>query len=189
MSRRPQRWLARFATDRGASVFVETAIALSFLTTLTVGGVEAARYVLLAQKLERVVSTTADLASSGQSISTSDLDQLFIASQGIAQPFDLSGRGTVIVSSVSASGGTAPRVDWQRAGGGNLSVGSGIGVQGGLANLPNGFVVRDGEEVIVAEVYYAFEPFIAPDIIGPSQLYRVSFFRPRFSALTTLVSN
>jgi Flp pilus assembly protein TadG len=189
MRRILQGWLARLATDRTGSIFIETAIALSFLSTLIVGGIEAARYVLLAQKLERVVSTAADLASAGQTISTSDIDQIFAAGREIAQPFDLSANGTVIVSSVSASGGTPPRVDWQRAGAGNLSVGSAIGVAGGIANLPQGFTVRDGEEVIVAEVYYAFEPFIAPDIIGPSQLYRVSFFRPRFAPLTALVAN
>lgn len=188
MMRRFRRLASRLARERKGSIFIETAIALSFLSTLTVGGVEAARFVLLSQKLERVASTTADLAASGQSISVGQLDQLFVASQEIAKPFDLAADGTVIVSSVSASGGSGPRVDWQRSGGGTLSTGSAIGQPGGAATLPNGFQVRDGEEVIVAEVYYAFEPFLAPDIIGPTQLYRVSFFRPRLAPLTTLMN-
>ncbi len=178
--------LARFAADRGGAIFIEAAIALSFLTTLTVGGVEAARYVLLAQKIERVASTTADLASSGLTISNGDLNQLFDASQQIAKPFDLSDHGTVIVSSVSVSGANPPRIDWQRAGGGHLSVGSAIGVAGGVATLPTGFTVRDGEEVIIAEVYYSYEPFFAPDLFPAAQLYRVAFYRPRLAPLTTL---
>ncbi len=188
MIARRHGWIARLAGDRRGSMFVELALALSFLTTLTVGGVETARYVLLVQKLERVVSTTADLASSGLTISNGDLDQLFSASRQIAEPFDLSGNGTVIVSSVSVTGSNPPRIDWQRAGGGDLSVGSAIGTAGGVATLPEGFTIRDGEEVIVAEVYYAFEPFIAPDVIAPSQLYRVAFYRPRLAPLTALAN-
>ncbi len=180
--------IARFGAERRGSIFVELALALSFLTTLTVGGVETARYVLLVQKIERVVSTSADLASSGLTISSGDLDQIFAASREIAVPFDLSANGTVIVSSVSVTGNNPPRIDWQRAGGGNLSVGSAIGQPGGVATLPNGFTIRDGEEVIVAEVYYAFEPFLAPDLIAPSQLYRVAFFRPRLAPLTALAN-
>jgi Flp pilus assembly protein TadG len=182
------RLLRRFARARRGSIFIETAFALSFLATLTVGGVEAARFVLLAQKIERVASTTADLASAGQTISVGDLDQLFVASQEIAKPFDIATEGRVIVSSVSSLGGNPARVDWQRASGGNPSFGSAIGQPGGVATLPNGFQVRDGEEVIVAEVYYAFQPFIAPEVIGPSQLYRVSFFRPRLNPLTALAN-
>ena len=89
-------------------------------------------------------------------------------------------------TAVSAAGANPPKVDWQRAGGGTISVGSAVGVAGGTATLPAELTVRPGEEVIVAEVYYNFTPWLAPDVAPAAQLYHRAFFRPRQGPLTTL---
>jgi Flp pilus assembly protein TadG len=177
---------ARLRRDRSGIAFAETAIALSVLSMTTLAGVEIGRYVLLTQKLDRISATVADLAAQGESISVGDLDNLFAAAQEIIKPFALDGAGSVIVSSVSKSGANPARVDWQRSGGGGLSVGSAIGTAGGPATLPPDFTVRSGEEVIVAEVYYNFTPWIAPQVAPTTQLYHRSFFRPRQGLLTVL---
>jgi hypothetical protein len=65
-------------------------------------------------------------------------------------------------------------------------ISSQIGAVGADATLPAGFVVRDGENVIITEVYYNFSPLFAPDIIQPQNLYHRAMFRPRFGTLTTL---
>jgi Flp pilus assembly protein TadG len=178
--------LARLGRDRRGIAFAETAVALSVLSVTTLAGVEIGRYVLLTQKLDRVSAAMADLAAQGQSISVGDLENLFAAAGEILKPFSFDGAGTVIVSSISKNGANPVKVDWQRAGGGDLSVGSAIGMEGGNATLPADFVVRSGEEVIVAEVYYNFTPWLTPQLAPATQLYHRSFFRPRQGLLTTL---
>ena len=47
--------------------------------------------------------------------------------------------------------------------------------------------MRPGEEVIVAEVYYNFTPWLAPQVAPATQLYHRAFYRPRQGPLTTLL--
>jgi Flp pilus assembly protein TadG len=181
------RFLSRILRDTRGLVFAETAISLSVLSFTTLAGVEIGRYVLLTQKLDRVASSTADITAQGMTVSVADLDNIFAAATEIIKPFTLSGTGTVIISSVSATGANPPVVDWQRAGGGDVSIGSAIGVAGGNATLPADITVRPSEEVIVAEVYYNFTPWVAPQVAPATQLYHRSFYRPRQGPLTTLL--
>jgi hypothetical protein len=92
------------------------------------------------------------------------------------------------VTSVSASGGQTPKINWQRSGGGTGSGTSLIGAPGQNANLPTGFVVRDGESLIVAEVFYNFTPILNFPMVPVTakELYSEGMFRPRFSALTSI---
>jgi Flp pilus assembly protein TadG len=172
--------------DSGGSVYAETAVSLLVLSLTTLAGVEIGRYVLLKQKLDRAVASVADVAAQGQTISVADLDNLYAAAVDILKPFTLDGVGTVIVSSVSTTGANPPKVDWQRAGGSDISVGSAIGAEGQNATLPAELTVRSGEEVIVAEVYYNFTPWLAPWVASPGQIYNRAFYRPRQGPLTTL---
>jgi Flp pilus assembly protein TadG len=176
----------RFRRDRRGLAFAETAIALSVLSMTTLAGVEIGRYVLLTQKLDRISATLADLAAQGDSISMADLDNLFAAAEEIIKPFSLDGVGAVILSSVSRDGANPAQVDWQRAGGADLSVGSTIGTEGSLAVLPEDFTLRPSDEVIVAEIYYDFTPWIAAQVAPATRLYHRSFFRPRQGLLTVL---
>jgi len=182
-----RRLLSRLLRNARGLVFAETAISLSLLSVTTLTGVEIGRYVLLTQKLDRVAASVADIAAQSQVISVPDLNNLFAAANEIIKPFSLDGTGTVIVSSVSATGANPPKVDWQLAGAGTISVGSAIGVAGDVATLPPDFTVRSGEEVIVAEVYYNFTPWLAPQVVPATQLYHRAFFRPRQGPLSTLL--
>jgi len=182
-----RRLLARLRREERGMVLVETAFALSVLSFTTLAGVEIGRFVLLTQKLDRAAASVADMAAQGSTISVGDLNNLFSAAGEIVKPFALSGDGTVIVSSVSKNGTNPAKLDWQRSGGGSLSVGSAIGVAGGVASLPGDLIVRAGEEIIVAEVYYNFTPWLAPDVAPAAQLYHRAFFRPRQGPLTTLL--
>jgi Flp pilus assembly protein TadG len=176
----------RLMHDASGVVYVETAVSLLILSLTILAGIEIGRYVLLAQKIDRAVASVADIAAQGQTISVADLNNLFSAAIDILKPFSLEGVGTVIVSSVSTTGANPPVVDWQRAGGSTLSIGSAIGVAGGTATLPAELTVRAGEEVIVAEVYYNFTPWLAPEVAPAAQLYNRAFYRPRQGPLTTL---
>jgi Flp pilus assembly protein TadG len=188
MTGRISRLLARFRDDRGGAILMEMAFAMPVMLSLLLGGVEIARYVLLHQKLDRVASSIADLVSQSGTIAVADLQNIFDAAQYVAKPFGLAAEGTVVVSSVTNPLGSAgPEVNWQRSGAGTATAASRIGTQGGTATLPDGFVLGDGQTIIVAEVFYDYQPWILGDVTSPSQLYQRAFFRPRYGGLTMLM--
>lgn len=187
LTRQIVKHAARLAHDRRGMVLQETAIILPILVLMMLGGYDIARFALLQQKLSRMVMTTSDMVSQGATISIPEIDTIFAASSTMVQPFQAGPSQVMFVSSVSAVGTNPPKVDWQRSGGGTLTgQTSKLGAAGSNATLPTGFLVRNGEDAIIAEVYYQFTPTFLPDIILPSTLYHRAFFRPRQSSLTTL---
>jgi Flp pilus assembly protein TadG len=180
-----RRWRA-LAADRRGVVLVEMAMTLPVVIVIALGGFEIARFALVQQKLERLTVTIADMVSQSETITGAQLNQIFAATGPVLTPFSMSADGVVIVSSVSASGGTGARVSWQRRGGGTHAAASALGTAAQLAALPTGFVVRDGESAIVAESYYEFVPMFIPALVPARRLYHRAMFRPRFGALTSI---
>jgi len=162
------------------------AFILPVLVTMMLAGVELSRYMLLQQKLDAIAITTADLVSQREQISVATIDQIFAAADHMIAPFAFGLDGIVVVTSVSASGGNGPRVDWQRSGGGMLSASSTIGTPGGAATLPSGFQVRDGENAIISEVFYNYSPLLQTAFFTNTQTYHRALFRPRFGDLAQL---
>ena len=175
----------RFARAEDGTSLAEFAIMVPILTTLLLGGVDVARLAVLQQKLDRAASTVGDMVSQGQTITAAQLNDIFNSVAPVIQPFPTA-RGLVIVTSVGASGGAAAAINWQRSGGGSLSATSAIGRPGQAPVLPTGFVVRDGETVIVAESFYNFTPIFLPATVLPRQIYHRSMYRPRLGSLTTI---
>jgi len=182
-----QRLLAKFARDRRGSLITEMAVTLSVLTTLSLSGVEVARYTLLHQKMQRISSSIGDLIAQAETLSETDVNNIMDAIGEVAKPFTMGTNSVVIISSVGASEGSGPKLNWQRKGGGTLVAASQIGTtQGATATLPTGLNVIDGETVIVAEVMYHYTPWLYDAVIGDTQLYHTAFFRPRLGTLTTI---
>ena len=107
---------------------------------------------------------------------------LFMATEYVMEPFQLGVEGRVIVSSISSKGGGPAKINWQRFYGGG-SGGSMFGDEGETADLPDGFVVRDGESLVACEAFYVYKPTIVQDVLKPQTVHRWSVFRPRFSSL------
>ncbi len=170
----------------GANVAVEFALAAPVLILLLLASAELGRFVLLHQKVDRVAVTISDLVARAETISESELDDIFNAAVQVAEPFDLTGRGRVLVSSVINADGEGATVAWQRGGGGSFVSSSEIGVEGGSATLPNDFDVREGETAIISEVFFDFEPFLSSLIVSPQLLYRRAHHRPRLGTLDTI---
>lgn len=178
--------IRRAVRERRGAILAEFALTFPILVLLILGGVEVGRFVLLEQKLHAAAVTMADLTAQAEELSTGELDNLFAAVDHITTPFALAEDGLVIVSSVSASGGNPPTVDWQRTGAGTATKASAIGAPGEEAELPEGFVVRDGESVIVAEVFFDYAPLFGGQYVDAREIYKRSLYRPRFGALTSL---
>ena len=176
------RVLRRLKRDRRGTLAIEMAVAAPVVIGLLLSGIEVTRYVLLNQKIERASATMADLVSQSETLSEGGLVNLFSATAYVMDPFDLAADGQLVVSSIS---GNPARVNWQRSFGGGGG-GSACGVEGGTASLPAGFVVRDNETVVVAEVFYDYVPAFMGTQLVSRRLYNYAVFRPRFSSLETL---
>lgn len=181
-----RRLLGALGRDRRGSLAVEVAMAAPVLATLLLSGVEVTRYVLLNQKLERASATMTDLVTQSRKLYAADLPDLFIAARDTVDPFDLAGKGRIIVSSIyKANSSTPARIIWQR-GFGAGSGSSSFGAEGSDAVLPSDFIVRTSENVIVGEAFFDFVPVFGGDVIGSSTLHTTAILRPRFGPLTTL---
>jgi TadE-like protein len=184
---RPRRPLgARLLGCRAGNVAVEFALTAPVLVLLMLGSAEMARFVILHQKMDRVATTISDLVSRAETISESQLDDIFEAIGEVATPFDIANLGLVIVSSVTNPDGDGAVVTWQRSGGGSYSASSHLGAEGDEAVLPAGFEVREGETAIISEVYFDFTPFLSDLIVEPQVIYRNAHHRPRLGTLETV---
>ena len=178
-------FFARFRDDQGAAITLELAFAVPVLATLLMSGVDLTRYVLINQKLERTAATMGDLISRMPELTEGDITSLFGASDQTMIPYDLRAEGHVIISSIAPVSGTA-EVVWQRDHG-LVPAASRYGDSGNPAVLPAGFVVRDNENVITAEVFYDFKPILLTGVMNAQRLYSSALFRPRFGNLTSVL--
>jgi Flp pilus assembly protein TadG len=165
------------------NVAVEFALSVPVILMMMLGSVEMARFVILHQKMDRVATTMSDLVSRAETITESQISDIFTAAGQVAEPFDLASLGVVIVSSVTNADGTGATIAWQRSGGGSYSAVSDLGVEGDEPDLPDGFEVREGETAIIAEVFYDFTPFLSELIVEPQVIHRSAHHRPRLGTL------
>ena len=182
------RQLRRFARDDEGIAYLEFALALPLIIGMLLGGMEVTRYILIAQKVEKVSVTVSDVVAQSSTISTSELNNLITAAAQVMKPYTFGANAYVIITSVYKSGTNNPVVKWQYTGGGSWTKASQIGIVGSTANLPNGFNLNDKENVIVAEVFYNYQPIFGSNILRGSQLYKFAIFKPRLGDLSTLGS-
>lgn len=178
--------IGRLRRNERGSVLVEAAFTIPIALMLLLAGFEIARLTLIHQKMDRAATAMADLVSQSEDITVAQLSDMFNAIQHIMEPFDLATKGVVVVSSIGTPGVNPTTIYWQRTGAGGVVVTSQIGTEGNAPTLPAGFVVRSGEGLIVAEIYYDYAPLLFWDIVGPNQLYHRAFFRPRYGGLDIL---
>ncbi len=188
IAQRLRRGLRRLIGDREGVSLIEFAFVAPVLVSLLIGSFEIARFVLLNQKLNRLASNTSDLVTRSETMSLEEIDNIFAAGEYITAPFRMGNKGVVFITSVSNPGPndtSPPVVNWQENNNAAAPFSSEIGTEGGLATLPAGVTLRVGQDIIVSEVIYDFEPIMFADMTD-KQLYHVSFHRPRLGALTEL---
>jgi Flp pilus assembly protein TadG len=181
------RRLARFGREQRGVAAVEFAILASVLTFALLGGTELSRYTLMHQKMDRVSASVSNMVAQSSTMKTVDFDNMWGAAIQMAKPFDLGGASSkVIISFIVAESDTTYRVQWQRAGAGTLSQSSQIGSEGGLATMPSGVTMKQGDTIVAVEVYATYAPFVFPEVVSSSLVYHRSFDQPRLVDLITL---
>lgn len=176
--------IKHFWHDTRAMVSLEIAFATPILLGLALSCVEVTNYVLFTQKIDRAVTTVADLTAQARGLSINDLNNIHDAATYIMQPYTLAQNGSVIVSAISPADDGNPVVNWQWRSSETQT--SQFGSANGAATLPNAFVVRSGESIIVSELYIPYEPIILQSLFPSTPSYQYAIFRPRFDALTAL---
>jgi Flp pilus assembly protein TadG len=174
----------RFLRDEGGVAAAEFGLALPILLMVLFGCFEAGRLILLHQKLDRASASVADLVTQENSLTSAMMDEFYLAAERQTTPFDLAGEGFVIVSSVVLQDvDEGAKVQWQCDDGALSGQTSNVGAEGDAATLPTAFSLVLGENVIVAEVLYSYEPFIFDGIFEPHVLRHVSYSKPRLEDL------
>lgn len=181
------RRLRSFARDRRGIAAVEFAVLASVLSVALLGGTELSRYTLMHQKMDRVSSSVSNWVAQSSNMSATDFNNMWAASQQVAKPFALDGaNGKVIVSFIVAESDTSYRITWQRSGAGTIAETSKIGSQGGLATMPEGVTMKQGDTIVAVEVFALYQAFVFPELIGTSIVYHRSFDQPRLVDLITV---
>lgn len=170
--------IPRLGRDRRGAVFVELAVGMAVLVPMLLMGVELGRFALIQQKLERLATTVADLNTRADVTTAGQVDAIFAAVPHVMEPFSFAG-GAVVVTGVTATSGGIAQVAWQRRGGTGTAP-SRVGTVGNPAALPAGLTVAPNESVVVAEVFYDYQPFLL-SLVDGQWLYDRAILRPRLS--------
>lgn len=179
-----QRLLTRLRLHEGGIAIVEFALALPVLMTLFYGTVEVTRYILIAQKVEKLAHAVSDLTAQSTVASAASLNQVLAAATDIMNPYAMTTNGKVIISSLYRTvGAPDASINWRYEGGGSYAASSALGPVGATPAMPAGFTFDERENVIAAEVFYQFSPLISNQFFGTTTVYRVAFYKPRLGAL------
>jgi Flp pilus assembly protein TadG len=178
-----------FLRCRRGVVAIELAALVPMLALLLIGVFEVTRFMIAIQKVDRIVVAMADYVSQSQTISQTELNDLFDAVANISSPVSFDS-GIVVVSSIYKSSDASPAtIVWQRQGGGSLSAASVIGTQGSNASLPAGMTLVALEGMVAAEAMMDFEPVFLQAFVSPVRIYRTAFYRPRKSSQVAISAN
>jgi Flp pilus assembly protein TadG len=190
-------WLRRFAEgekflkdERGVAA-IEFALVLPVVLLILLGCFEVPRFVLIYQKLARTASGVADLVAQGdEPLQKNQMNDIFIAGKVMMQPYDVIANGKIIVSSInnpspSCAGSVGTKVTWQKDNGGSATGTTKVGAKCQSPVLPAALMPGNGEEVLAAEVYFNYVPVFTNLIYSGSQLYTISYTRPRNKNLMT----
>lgn len=181
------RRFREFARDQRGIAAVEFAVLASVLTVALLGGTELSRYTLMHQKMDRVSSSVSNWVAQSSTMTTADFENMFAAAGQVAKPFALDGvNGRVIISFIVAETNSNYRISWQRSGTGTIAQSSKLGSEGGLATMPQGVTMKQGDTIVAVEVFALYQAFVFPELIGTSIVYQRSFDQPRLVDLITL---
>lgn len=178
---------SEFGRQERGGILIEFAFALPILVTLMLGTVNTALYILLHQRMDRAASSISDLVAQPENITHAEVKLAYDAAEHLfGDMFDMKTNGHAIVTSVR--GGTTEdppaRINFQiHKECDDASHSSTVGSEAEAeATLPAGLDLQPGESVIVAEVYFEWEPMFFGDLIEAGTQYHVAFRRPRLGA-------
>jgi len=162
---------------------IEFALVFPFLALVLVGLFDVSNLIFCNNKMNRTAQDISNVVTRGN-LTKPQLDSILQASVLMAQPFDFTSSGNVIVTSVAKlSDNQPPQVMWQD------SYPGGTGAsQINLGSLPGDLVLNTGQTVIFTEVFFTYSPLIPGYVIqsNQTQVYALAAAVPRQGQMTSL---
>jgi Flp pilus assembly protein TadG len=148
----------QFCRNREGVALVEFAMALPVMLVAYIGMVEVVQLVMINRKVTQLTSALSDLTARVQSVSPSDVENIFDASQTILMPYDYRNATMMIASVVIDSAGVA-RVCWSNHRKGTAPA------RGTTVTIPDSVRVPN-TSVIMARASYNYTPAIGYVLTG-----------------------
>lgn len=166
--------------ERGAAA-VEFALILPIMLLVYIGSMEASTLISMDRKVQSIAGSVGDLvARTDKVLPASQMRDFFRAASGIMTPFS-SDPVLQVVTAVNVSNDGVARVAWSRQFIGGVYSTSTRYPQNSVFPLPAEMIdISKGQMVIAAEASYAYTPLFGIVFNQPVNLYRSSFYLPRF---------
>lgn len=162
----------RFCRNRDGVALVEFAMLLPVMLVAYVGMVETVQLVMVNRKVTQLTSALSDLTARVQSVSASDIDNIFNAAQTILMPYDTS-NATMMIASVVIDSGNVARICWS-----NQRNGTAL-ARGTTITVPDSVKIAN-TSVIMARASYKYTPALGYVLTGTFTLGDNPIFsRPR----------
>ncbi|MFC7052734.1 pilus assembly protein [Hansschlegelia quercus] len=177
--------MRRFRRSEDGVAAIELALFSPLLALLLLGGYDLARYESIRANVDRVGFSVADVTSQYKELNNDAMALIFKAT-GASMPSYTSGaNGVTILTSVYLDASNVARVKWQCYSSAGSAWKSKFGTEGQVAAVPSGLLADTKDNIMVAEVYYRFDPIFNKFLQGSQTIYIASMYRPRLGSLTT----
>ncbi|MEM8743096.1 MAG: TadE/TadG family type IV pilus assembly protein [Pseudomonadota bacterium] len=164
-----------FKRDRRGVSAVEFAFILpTIMIPLYFGAVEVSEALTVDRRITSIASTVADLTAQAEEVDSGQVNQIFDAARSIMVPYDNTGI-TIVLTSVVADEDNNTTVDWSCGHGGGTTH-----AEGSAFTLPPN-LTQPFTSVIVAEVNYTHNSFLAKVLDSPISMKDTFYLRPRRS--------
>ena len=167
------RTLAQIWSCRRAVAAIEMAIVTPVLLTLLLGSVETVQMLRSSGRIQTVAFTVGDLVTQQKDLTTTELNNIYQATDLILAPFPTAALSIGVASVTFTSDENAtPTLAWTESRNG--------GTVDQPLTLATPFAAA-GQSVIIVTVDYAYLPIFANFIFGPLAFSETIYARPRKS--------
>ncbi|HUX78774.1 MAG TPA: TadE/TadG family type IV pilus assembly protein [Alphaproteobacteria bacterium] len=170
--------------DKGVAA-IEFAIILPFMLLTLIGLFDISEFIFANNKMNRTAQNISSIVTRGP-VTKPQLDAMLQAAVLVAQPFNFTQSGNVIVTCVgvpTTPANAPPQVMWRDSYPGGTG-GSKISASG----LPGGLVLSVGQSAIFTEVFFTYTPLVPGYVLSSSQteIYALAAAVPRQGNMMTL---
>ena len=182
MRARPIRFtfLHRLGMDQRGVSALEFALISPIIILIYFGVGELCEAMMAQRRASHAASAVGDLASQSQTLSSSDVSDVFAAASTIMSPFPTTTLKLRLTSVTMNSSGVA-KVDWSCSQGGLTAYTAGTT----MSSLPSGILAASGDSIVIGDGQYTWTSpakYVLPNGLSFSE---TTYLKPRKSAQVT----
>lgn len=169
---RATKTVRRFLLDCRGMAASEFALLLPLMLTFVIGTVEIGSALILDRKITSATQTAGDLVAQAETVTLADVNDIFLATEVILEPYDSAAAGSALYSVVMAADSSLS-IDWSETHGASPPTPT--------TAIPAG-LLQPGDSIIVAETNYQYQPIFAGLLFSPFNISDKAYLRPRRSS-------